>query len=289
MPEQAGIGNEETILTEEEEEAAAAAATAENEDEDEGESEGIEEEEGEDKGGDEEEGKGENESEGEGAKKKKTAQDRIDEITWKFRNAEIQAAYWKKEADKKPGSVETPETPADTSDRPALENFETATEYEDALFGWYDKKKVVANEKTVRAATVKKNVGIFNKNAAEFKKTHKDFDMVVETPIFTDAMRSVLFTMEGGPEVAYYIAKNPQVGITFEKFSPEQQIFEIAKIQTKIKLAHKTRTITNASDPIEPVGDTGQSEKDPDKMTTDEWMAWNKKRDLAILEKKLGE
>jgi hypothetical protein len=222
-------------------------------------------------------------------KKKKTAQERIDEITWKFRNAERQAEYWKGEAEKESGTVETSKTPIDVSDRPALENFETTAEYEDALFGWYDKKKVVANEETLRAATVKKNVGIFNKNAAEFKKTHKDFDMVVETPVFTDTMRSVLFTMEGGPEVAYYIAKNPQVGSTFEKFSPEQQIFEIAKIQTKMKLAHKTRTITNASDPIEPVGDTGQSEKDPDEMTTDEWMAWNKKRDLAILEKRLGE
>jgi hypothetical protein len=95
--------------------------------------------------------------------------------------------------------------------------------------------------------------------------------------------------MEGGPEVAYYIAKNPQVGSTFEKFSPEQQIFEIAKIRNEISLAHKTRTITSASNPIEPVGDIGQTETDPDEMTTDDWMAWNKKRDLAILEKKLGE
>jgi hypothetical protein len=168
-----------------------------------------------------------------------------------------------------------------------LDNFETTTEYEDALFGWYDKKRVVADKVKSHAATVKENIGVFNKNAAEFKKTHKDFATVIEAPVFTNTMRNVLFTMEGGPEVAYHIAKNPDVGKLFGELSPEQQIFKIAEIRNEIKLAHSTRTITGASDPIEPVGDTGAAGKDPDKMTTEEWMAWNKKRDLAMLEKRM--
>ena len=221
--------------------------------------------------------------------KKQTAQERIDEITWKFREAERQTNYWKDIANREPHSVGKKEKPADDTGRPALENFETATEYEDALFGWYDKKKADANKIESHAATVKKNIGVFNENAAEFKKTHKDFNKVIEAPVFTDTMRNVLFTMEGGPEIAYHIAKNPQVGELFGKLSPEQQIFKIAELKNEIKLAHSTRTITGASDPIEPVGDTGQAEKDPDKMSTEEWMAWNKKRDLAMLEKRMGE
>ena len=231
------------------------------------------------------EGDGDNE---EDPHKKQTAQERIDEITWKFREAERQANYWKGIAEEEP-PAEKEKKPADSTDRPVLENFETATEYEDALFGWHDKKKADADKVESHTATVKKNIGVFNKNAAEFKKTHKDFNKVIEAPVFTDAMRNVLFTMEGGPEIAYHIAKNPDMGELFGKLSPEQQIFKIAELRNEIKLAHNTRTITGATDPIEPVGDTGQPEKDPDKMSTKEWMAWNKKRDLAMLEKRMGE
>ena len=221
--------------------------------------------------------------------KKQTAQERIDEITWKFREAERQANYWRGLANEEPRSSEQENEPANVSDRPVLENFETTVEYEDALFGWYDKKRVNAETVKSHTASVKKNIGIFNENAAEFKKTHKDFSKVIEAPVFTDTMRNVLFTMDGGPEVTYHIAKNPELGELFGKLSPEQQIFKIAELRNEIKLAHKTRTITGATDPIEPVGDTGQPDKDPDKMSTKEWMAWNKKRDLAMLEKKLGE
>ena len=231
------------------------------------------------------EGAGDNEGD---PHKKQTAQERIDEITWKFREAERQANYWKGIAEEEP-PAEKEKKPADSTDRPVLENFETATEYEDALFGWHDKKKADADKAESHTATVKKNIGVFNKNAAEFKKTHKDFNKVIEAPVFTDTMRNVLFTMEGGPEIAYHIAKNPDMGELFGKLSPEQQIFKIAELRNEIKLAHNTRTITGATDPIEPVGDTGQSEKDPDKMSTKEWMAWNKKRDLAMLEKRMGE
>jgi hypothetical protein len=221
--------------------------------------------------------------------KKQTAQERIDEITWKFREAERQANYWKKLASEEPRPAKEEAESTDILARPVIDNFETTAEYEDALFGWYDKKRVDADKVKAHTKTVKENIGVFNKNAAEFKKTHKDFSKVIEAPVFTDTMRNVLFTMEGGPEIAYHIAKNPQVGSEFGKLSPTQQIFKIAEIRNEIKLAHSTRTITGASEPIEPVGDTGHQEKDPDKMTTEEWMAWNKKRDMAMLEKKIGE
>jgi hypothetical protein len=220
---------------------------------------------------------------------KKTAQERIDEITWKFREAERQANYWKERADGKTPVVEDKLAAKVVSDRPALENFETTVEYEDALFDWRDKK--IADATTVEAnkVAIKEKVSTFNKNAEEFKKTHKDFNEVIEAPVFTDIMRNVLFTMEGGPEIAYLIAKNPSTGESFNGLSPEQQIFKIAEIRNEVNLTHSSRTITGATGVIEPVGDTGVPEKDPDKMSTDEWMAWNKKRDLAILKKKMGE
>jgi hypothetical protein len=241
----------------------------------------------------EEEANADNEDDSSSDKKKKTAQERIDEITWKFREAERQTTYWKKlatgDSDAEHSSEsDKPGKPAE-GQRPVADNFDTVAEYEDALFGWYDNKRTTQNRVRGEAARLNKDISVFKKNAATFKESHSDFDKVLETPVFTDAMRKVLFPMDVGAELAYYIAKNKDVGESFNGLSPEMQIVQIMELKHKFATNKVGNLLTKAPAPFEGVGDHSTLAKDPDKMSTDEWMKWNKERDLAILEKKMGE
>jgi hypothetical protein len=67
--------------------------------------------------------------------KKKSAQDRIDELTRKWRDKERDAEFWRskalqKEQEQKPPEPVAPNIPR----RPTLDQFETTEQYEDALF-----------------------------------------------------------------------------------------------------------------------------------------------------------
>lgn len=216
---------------------------------------------------------------------KKTAQERINEITRKRREAEREAEYWRQKALEK----ETEEQPKIPNGRPLQSNFDTVEEYEDALIEWHDQRKAdkikVAEEAKARNEMVKK----FNDSAKEMRAAHDDFDEVIEAPIFTDTMRKTIFAMDTGPMVAYHLGSNPDIADTIKTLSPERQIYEIYKLETSLKLAQKKKTTTSAPEPITPVGDTGGMEISPDKMSIDEWMAWDKKRQLEKIKHRIGE
>lgn len=232
-------------------------------------------------------GEGEEENEGEGgeAKPKKSVQERINELTFKFREAERDADRWKTIAEAK----ETPEEkPARAvSDRPSTSQFETVEEYEDALYGWYDRKRQqkqveVDSRENQRVAFEK-----FNKNATGLREQHEDFDAAIKAPVFTDAMRSIIFSIDNGAMIAYHLGKNPEVADKIKVLSPERQMYEISKLENKLLLAQKTKKVTTAPAPFETVGDSGGGETDPDKMTTAQWMKWDKERSLQRIKDRL--
>jgi len=218
--------------------------------------------------------------------KKKTAQDRINEITWKHREAEREAEFWRNKA---LSSEETkPSAPEVKSDRPMIEQFETVTEYEDALFEWRDKKKgaeiLAANEKKKQQEAFTS----FNKNAAKIKTEHPDFDEVIKRPVFTPYMSKVLFDIDNGPMVAYHIATNSEVADKIKALSPERQMYEIGRLETQLLLAQKTKKVTTAPEPFTPVGSSGSAIIDESKLTDDQWYALDKKRREEKLIKQSG-
>lgn len=226
------------------------------------------------------------------AKPKQTAQERINEITSKYRGeerlkteAQREVEYWKNLAIS--GNEPTPK-PIVKSNRPSQSSYETVEEYEDALMGWHDQKKEAVNLENAQKDNVKKSISRFNENAAKLRKEHDDFDEVVESPVFTDSMRSALFASENGPMVAYHLGTNREIADKIKVLPPEMQIYEMGKLETQLLLAQQTKTTTSAPDPIKPVGSTAVSEVDDSKLTTKQWMEREKERDLAKLTVKIG-
>lgn len=214
--------------------------------------------------------------------RKKSAQERINEITRARREAEREAEYWRNLAVK-------PEPAKQTSDRPKVDDFETTEEYEDALISWHDNKRAAASGMAEQQRRQSEMLRTFNEKASALRKTHEDFDEMIESPVFTDTMREVVLSADTGPELAYYLGSNRDVANKIARLPSTLQPYEIGKLETQIKLAQKTKKVTSAPAPLSPIGSTtGGGEKDPSKMSTEEWMRWDKEQRLEKIKRKLG-
>jgi hypothetical protein len=110
-------------------------------------------------------------------------------------------------------------------------------------------------------------------------KKYEDFvdvvfsDSLVVTPIMAEAMKE----SDLGPDVAYYLGKNPDEAERIAKLSPAAQVREIGKIEARLELK-PAKQPSKAPPPIEPVGGgKGGSEPDLSRMSQAEYEAHRKK------------
>ena len=225
-------------------------------------------------------------------KKKQTAQERINELTRIRREKEREADYWKKVALEK---KETPPKPATTEPslpgRPKLEQFETTEQYEDALFEWRDNVREIKSTAQRQEREYESALKEFNERARKLRIQHEDFDEVIESPVFSPAMREAVLLSENGPQVAYHLGKSENWALAerIRNLPPSRQLYEMGKVETQLLVATQKKTVTSAPAPIKPVGITGTGvEKDPSKMTTAEWFAWDNKKRIANIDKQFG-
>ena len=230
--------------------------------------------------------------------KKGSYQDRINDLTYKYRSTQRELDYYKdvvlgKKKSGGSGVNPPPAKPSTTINasgvaRPKPDGFETVEDYEDALYGWYDAKRESKVSAIAQEENFKKTLSAFNEGAAPVRLEHPDFDEVTAHPVFTDSMRKAIFNMDNGALVAYELGKNPGLAEKVKLLSPEKQIYEMGKLERKLLLVQKGRTKSNTPDPFSPITGRATSKKDPDKMDIKEWMEWDKQRTMAKLKEKLG-
>lgn len=225
--------------------------------------------------------------------KKKTAQERIDEITKARREAEREREYWKRVALEKeqPRPPEPQKLPVqDGIPRPTLEQFQSQQEYEDALFGWYEKRKEVERVTQERQKQESEGLRKFNKAAEAIRTEYDDFDDVVERPVFTPAMRAAILGIDNGPVVAYHLGRpeNQDIADRIRELPVERQFYEIGKLESQLMLARSTKKVTTAPEPIKPVGITGGGSPDKPPEDINEWMKWDRAREIQKWKEKHG-
>ncbi len=225
--------------------------------------------------------------------KKKSAQERIDEITRARREAEREREYWKQVALTKEKDEPLPaqRPPSFLPPRPTLDQFETTTAYEDALFTWRDNVKEIQTQVARQREAHDGALRTFNERAKNLRAEHEDFDEVIESPVFSPVMRITLLNSENGPAVAYHLglSENRTEADRIRRLPLEMQPYELGKLETKLLLAKETKKVTQAPPPIKPVGMIGgEIEVDSSKMSTAEWMAWDKKKRMEKLKAKYG-
>lgn len=221
---------------------------------------------------------------------RKSAQQRINEITRAKYEAERNAAYWRGIAEgSRPQTQQAPEST--TREPPAKPNLTDFTDYEtfiEALTDWKTDQKVTEAAYNQRAASFQERQqaeamelarGWASKQESA-RKSIPDYDEVlggaetVVAPYVTDA----ILTSDRGPEVAYHLAKNPALADKLNKLGPIAAAREIGRIEAALE---KSSPGTPRSAPPPPAKTTRSSATipgDPAKMSHEEYRTMRAKQ-----------
>jgi hypothetical protein len=137
--------------------------------------------------------------------------------------------------------------------------------------------KQVQTAQDVQTARIRQ----FEDRETSFRKSVPDFDAVMETaniPI-SQAVADSILESDVGPQLRYYLAKNPDVTVKLSEMSPLAAAREIGKLEVKLQATPATKT-SSAPAPISPVkgGTTRNPSSDPAKMTHEEYRAFRSKQ-----------
>lgn len=166
--------------------------------------------------------------------------------------------------------------------RPTRDQFENDEEYFDALTDYKLEQrlsgfegKLTERQKQERAQTE------YASRAAQAKTAYPDWDEVMEDaqgiPVESHVASAILES-DFGPDVQYYLAKNPGEVDKLNGMSPASAARHIGRIEARIE-GQKAKPKappqqSKAPDPIKPVRGGGEVQTDPDKMSTEQWMKW---------------
>lgn len=232
------------------------------------------------------------------------AQPRIDELTRARRDAERERDYWRQRAEAGQPKEEAAKPPA----KPTADQFDDYGQYIEALTDWKAEQKarevVDSREKeTAQKREVETRANTFQERQAKAREAMADYDDVVansDTPV-AEHVSELLLDSEMGPQLAYHLAKNPDVAERLNGMNPTQAAREIGRLEVQLEKpapspttsdsdegkppanaapaaqpAPRPRT-TNAPPPVKPVTNSGRSGPvDLAKLSGDDYVAARK-------------
>ncbi len=186
-------------------------------------------------------------------KSKKTAQERINEVTAARREAEREAdeakrraEYWESVARNgaKPAEV-AQEAQPQADERPNPEAYAEGIydpSYIEDLTGWKAEQAVAKRfEERAREDAAASEARSFDDRAAKFAEQNPDYQAVVvdgakrNAWACTPAMNDAIKTSDVGPSVAYHLAKNPDDARRIAALPPISQVREIGRLEARFE------------------------------------------------------
>lgn len=178
-----------------------------------------------------------------------------------------------------PPTIERPTGP------PQRENFETYEAYLEAKadFQVAEKLKEVETraERARQEQSIREREESWQQRQKQASKRYDDFDEVTMsddltiTPIMAEAIKD----SDMGPDVAYYLGKNPDVAEKIARMNPAAQVRELGKIEARLESTKEpVKRPSKAPAPIEPVGGGKASSDDLGNMSQAQYEAMRKKQ-----------
>lgn len=211
----------------------------------------------------------------------KPVQERINELTKQRHNAEREAAYWKAQASNSTQAAR----------EPVAEEFADYSEYVKALTDYKADQKVnevLSRRDLDQVSQAEQRVNEFRdqawaERAAAARTELKDFDAVVgATDVFLPKyVIEGLLESEKGPQLAYHLAKNPEIAKNLANMSQREADREMGRLEARLeKPKLVTKPVSNAPEPISSVRgfNAGNITGDPTKMSPAEFASWAKKQ-----------
>ncbi len=220
---------------------------------------------------------------------KKGVQGRIDELTRARYEAEREAKFWRDQAAKgTPGNTSSQDAPA----KPVKADFASDDEFFEALADFKAEQKVqqfrqqnqAERAQEADAKQTASQFDLYRARVAESAEAMPDYEQVVgqsDVPAAPHVLESILDS-DIGPQLAYHLAKNPDVAERLNTLSPTQAAREIGRLEAQIAQPKAStppqKRTTQAPPPITPVrGGSGQFTKAPEAMSDSEWFASRKR------------
>jgi hypothetical protein len=242
------------------------------------------------------------------AGKKKSLQSRIDELTREKHDskreadaakaellaarAELAALKTPRPAAAPPSAQTEPTTPQPLTGtpKPTQAQFETYEEYIEALTEWKTEEKLSAARAQAQAQAASRDAeAALHSIYTRGRDAHADFDALLEQQAAAGVRWSPFVTQtvlrsENGHEIAYALAKDPETAQRISAIGNVAQAgIEMGKFLARLDAANSgpatvVAPVTQAPDPIKPVGGTsaGASTADPKNMNS--VAAWREAR-----------
>lgn len=176
---------------------------------------------------------------------------------------------------------------------PNEDDFESLQEYHTANAKYYadvsgdaaqarltaaDGESKQAAAATQRQEAVEGKKAAFEKNLDSKRANFEDFEDVAYGHNFMDLdLAEQIFEMDKGPEVAYHLGSHLDEAQRIFALAPVQRARELTKLEFQVE-ALKPKLVSDAPDPINPLGNSETVQTDPDKMNADEWRTWRNKQ-----------
>lgn len=189
-----------------------------------------------------------------------------------------------------------PQNTAKTDPEPRQEDFESYEDFIKAQGRWEERqvqnerlekeRMAEAAEKQSRAIEEKRK--IYEAQEAEFRKEAPDFDSVsnvVSETISTlsaeqiksyefQVFRDLLFSSENMPKLLYHLGKTPDALDQMLTMTPMQVARTLIGMEIEIKNAPKPQPQATPKPPAPVKTGSAKAQVDPDKLSTEEWLAW---------------
>lgn len=128
-------------------------------------------------------------------------------------------------------------------------------------------------------------VTTFENRAEKLRRDLPDFDAVAKAPEMIELYRhpqmtpivDALYESEVGPRLAYYFGKNPGEAYRLANLPWQSALRELGRLEAKIVTETVTRKVSQAPDPINPIGAGANiTEKSPEEMSPSEFAVWRR-------------
>lgn len=218
------------------------------------------------------------------SEKRPGVQSRIDELTRARYEAEREAKFWREQAAKSP-------PPSTDAPKPTKADYPDDEAYFEALADFKAEQKVQQFSQQTQAERAQE---------AQARQTASQFDLYQErvqqaglpdyaevvgqsdVPAAPHVLESILDS-DVGPQLAYHLAKHPDVAERLNAMTPVQAAREIGRLEAAVASPAATqptppaKRTTTAPAPINPVrGGNGQFTKPVEAMSDAEWYAANR-------------
>ena len=137
-----------------------------------------------------------------------------------------------------------------------------------------------AGEKMVERERIQQQERIsesFLEKAERVQDRYPDFSVVVGNPTLpiNEGMAEFIADSDTGPDIAYYLGKNPSKAQQIAALSPIKAARELTRIEAELTAKPKPR-LSTAPAPISPIGGNKGGDKAPAEMTDAEYAKWRR-------------